>query len=769
MVGRCLSRRVAGQWLASGIIAASVVVGTSMPSAHGDVLPTVRPRFAAEPLSLSIDSLTPSVIPNSGAIQVSGTITNTSADTWDNLGLYPLTSFEPLTTSAALLEATRTDPADPIGDRITVLGPLDVIATLAPGATAAYSLRVPRRSLSISGAPGVYWFGIQALGEIDGVREEIAVADGRARTFLPYFPSPAPRKATRSRTAPPSTSPTRAASGRVRAALVLPVRQELAMLPDGRVDQVAEWVEQFGVEGRLRRLVDFGSAAGSRSLTWLVDPAVPDAAASIADGNLPYDLSATVSAEGQPEPTPTPDPSTSPGEPVGATQSPDPLEPTGKPDDVDEPADGVPEPEPGATPIESELALDWLTDLVATLRAAGSTRLLALPYGDLDVAATAVRAPSLIGAARARSDAAMQRLDLSSRPALAPPGGSLPPAAYPAIEPRETVLVTHRSFTSEPPERADVDGRVLTTAPYVAEGPAPNDPRSVVALRQMILSEAAVRLLRDPEAEHSYVAQLPALWEPPASASDAQSFFAGLDGLDWFQLVPLASAATQGATTAEPGDLFYSDRQVERELPADTVSAATALVTSGVSLQRTLTRNDQVADRVLDVALTSVSYADRNAPRTARVVAERNRDWIADLLGKITITGPPSLTLSSERGPLPATMTNGLKYPVTVRVVGRGGEAVTVTGPRRVRLAPGERVSVVLEVSAATLGVNNLQLLITDVDGVPLGGVTTLPVRSAQVGQIIWVIIGVGIALLFAAIVVRLVRRVRSSGSDGSA
>lgn len=723
-------------------------------------MPAVAPPFASEPLSLSIDSLTPSVIPNRGAIRVSGTITNTSPDTWDNVGVYPLTSFEPLTTSATLAAAARTDPADPVGDRITDLGPLDVIETLTPGASASYSLRIPRRALSISGAAGVYWFGVQALGEVNGVREEIPVADGRARTFLPYLPGPASRTTTRSRTAQARAEP-----GLVRTALVLPLRQDLTMLPDGRVDQVAEWTEQFGAGGRLRRLLDFGKAAGARSLTWLVDPALPDAAASLAAGNLPYDLTATVSAAGEPEPSPTPNPtpnpspnpSASPAETVDPT--PDPGDPGGEPDD------GVPAPLPGATPIQSEVALEWLTELVETLSTAGSTRLLALPYGDLDVAATAARAPSLLVAARERSEAAMERWKLASRPAIAPPGGSLPPAAYPSIEPQATVLVTHRNFAGDPPERADVDGRMLTTAPYVADGPAPSDPRSPLALRQMILSEAAVRLLRDPEAEHSYVAQLPPQWEAPGSATEAAAFFAGLDGLGWFQLVPLASAATEPATPVLAGELVYPDRQIQRELPSDTVSAAAALVTSGVSLQRTLTRNDQIADRVLDVALTSLSYADRSSPRTARVVTERNRGWIADLLGEITITGPPSLTLSSEAGPLPATVTNGLDYPVTVRVVGRGDETITVTGPRRVRLAPGERVGVILQVSAAALGVHNLQLLITDGDGTPLGGSTNLPVRSAQVGQVIWLIIGLGVSLLFAAIVVRLVRRVRGARS----
>ena len=41
-------------------------------------------------------------------------------------------------------------------------------------------------------------------------------------------------------------------------------------------------------------------------------------------------------------------------------------------------------------------------------------------------------------------------------------------------------------------------------------------------------------------------------------------------------------------------------------------------------------------------------------------------------------------------------------------------------------------------------------------------GDATLPVRSAQVSQVIWLILGVGVGLLFLAIAVRLVRRIRS-------
>ena len=62
-----------------------------------------------------------------------------------------------------------------------------------------------------------------------------------------------------------------------------------------------------------------------------------------------------------------------------------------------------------------------------------------------------------------------------------------------------------------------------------------------------------------------------------------------------------------------------------------------------------------------------------------------------------------------------------------------------------------------------------LQELLDDPNGcqeaaaTPLGSTDELAIRSAQVSKVIWLIIGTGAALLFGAIVIRLVRRVRST------
>jgi hypothetical protein len=70
---------------------------------------------------------------------------------------------------------------------------------------------------------------------------------------------------------------------------------------------------------------------------------------------------------------------------------------------------------------------------------------------------------------------------------------------------------------------------------------------------------------------------------------------------------------------------------------------------------------------------------------------------------------------------------------------------------------------VLLDATTHVLGVHTVTLEVTNKAGTPLGSQDAFPMRAEQVSQLIWVIIGAGLALLFGAIVVRLVRRIRRS------
>ena len=88
---------------------------------------------------------------------------------------------------------------------------------------------------------------------------------------------------------------------------------------------------------------------------------------------------------------------------------------------------------------------------------------------------------------------------------------------------------------------------------------------------------------------------------------------------------------------------------------------------------------------------------------------------------------------------------------------------MSLTVPDEIPVGAGGRASVLLEATTRSQGVHNVSLLVTSPSGEPLGARAELPIRSAQVSNVIWLIMGSGAALLFGAIGVRLFRRVRAA------
>ena len=76
-------------------------------------------------------------------------------------------------------------------------------------------------------------------------------------------------------------------------------------------------------------------------------------------------------------------------------------------------------------------------------------------------------------------------------------------------------------------------------------------------------------------------------------------------------------------------------------------------------------------------------------------------------------------------------------------------------------LGPQERQSVLMEARSSLLGVHQVDLMVADTQDRPIGPEADFPLRAAQVSQAIWVVIAAGAVLLFTAIGVRLVRRIR--------
>ncbi len=713
------------------------------------------------PLSVTIDSMTPGSVPRKGRIKVSGTVTNTDDTTWTDINLYSFLGptvpgsgvATPMTTPEELATAAASATSDFVGERILVPGDYSTVTQLQPGESAPYSFSVPKNDLPALAGEGVYWFGVHALGSSEDGRDELA--DGRARTFLPML---SPRR---------DREP-------VRAALVLPIRKRVLRQPDGSIADVESWIRALSAGGRLADMVELGAASGGLA-TWLVDPAVIDAAHALAAGNPPRSIGPTIDPEApaddeQPSPTPVPTPEAD--------------------------ADGSRDREPTEEEVAAaEAASRWLAGWE---QAVASGEVLALPYGDIDLDAAAAHAPDLYDAARERSEEAFASWGIAADPVDAPYRGFADDDAIALGGPEVPVLLSDRAFpgadlgedllpddldTSESPleppaadstspsiEEIPETGEAidLTSIPAVAQaagrrlllatsgaadgGPEPGDVLSAVPLRQRILAEAAVRALAG---ERTLLVAMGPTWNPSGSPTE---FFTGLD-TSWLTLSGLS------ATTAIEPAVDVSAEQLQRPLTEQplgetAVTATEQLIAVGRSLQRVLTRNDQVGGQVEKEALANAAYTARGGTGAAALLS---RSFIQRQLDRIRIESAPRVTLSSERGRFSATVVNDLNQPVTVRLEARTDGGLRIEGPEEILVAPNSRASVTLSAQAGRNGVHDVTLALTDSDGRPLGSTASVPVRVGQVSDIIWLFLATGGALLFGAIGVRLFRRVRAA------
>ncbi|WP_232677206.1 DUF6049 family protein [Nocardioides sp. R-C-SC26] len=659
------------------------------------------------PLRVVIDAMAPAYVPERGNVIVAGTVTNRSEETWTTINLYAVWggSLGPLRSPGELAAAAASPSDAPFGDRIVYEGKPGKIDSLEPGASATFTVTVPASALPTDGG-GAYLFGIHASGQSDSTPRDL-VTDGRARTFLPYLPSRV-------------TTP-------VDVAIVLPLTRAITYAGDGSVDGTGEWQRTLSSGGRLADLLDFAGSAGGRPVSWLVDPALIDAVDRLRQGNPGRSLAPTVT-----EPTP--------GD--GETGTAAPLAET--------------DPDAEADPVIAT-AQSWMAE--ATDRLGSAADVLALPYGNLDVPATLAHAPALLAEARTLGADALGEAGIETTPALASPGGYLDAASITTAGDDTTVLATDLMFPGYAPAVAAVDGVdvVVTSSGASAGSPGPRPTQSAVGLRQRILAEAAVRALRSTQPPLTVL--LPTEW----GLSSASAFWSGLDA-PWLNLVGVSDiAANTASTSVDPAALTYPELQSRRELDPEFFERIAALVTEGGTLQRVLVGNETLADVVTRQALTGAAYSVRNSPSAGRLALARMQGWFSDVFDSLQLRATEGVTLSSQSGTFLVTVANDLDQTVRVGIRAEADGGITVRAADPVQIGPRSRANVLVTATTRTNKVHNVELFLTDEDGVRLGSADQVPIRSVQVSDVIWVIMGTGIGVLFIAIAIRLARRIRAA------
>ncbi len=692
-----------------GVVCVPAAVATTgsgaAPSAAASALVTRVDE--QQPLVPRIRKITPDYVPEHGPIVIRGTVTNESQRTWTAINVHGFMGDTPITTAAELAAAAQAPIDADVGHRITVAGTFASIPSLAPGESAPFKVRLPQATLPVS-TPGVYWFGVHVLG--DNGDGDARVAVGRDRTFLPFVPS------------------SELASGQHEdAALVVPVRSGVVRGPDGTVVDPEQWGTSLR-SGELHDVAALGRAARGHPLTWLVDPAVPDVVRRLARNNPARTLAAPPQrASGEESPS--------------ASASADATADTGSGAAGTTPA-----------PATARAARHWLAR-VQPLLAGDTGEVLALPYGDLAVESAARYDPTLLREGFEHGARSLRRWGLTSSPAVSPPDGRTTGDTIAAL-PRDTDVILPDSGLQDAPATVNrVAGhRVLVTSTGAAQGgPGPVDAHSSLALRQRILAEAALRLL---DGQQPLVVQLPT----SLHRRIRPSFFSGLD-VPWLRLTTLSGATAVPPTTLEPTRL-REPLPGQPQLGPGVYLSASDLLDQGQTLQAVLTDNHVLVQRLFEEVAGNASYAAAREPYLALARMRITAKWVRDNLDAIDLAAPPSVTLASTSGRFSAIVSNELDVPVTVRVRALSDTRLRISGGEQVTLPPHGRTTVLLNASTHQRGVHTVTLELTSKGGRPLVSARdTFPMRAEQVSRLIWVIIGAGVVLLFAAIFVRLTRR----------
>ncbi|MBL0746630.1 DUF6049 family protein [Nocardioides baculatus] len=712
----------------AGLLTAGLAsLGAQAPAA-------AAPAEEADALVVHIDTIDP-VLPRSGDLVITGTVTNVSQDTYTRINLHAFSSEQPILDSLNLVNSAASDPRQAVGDRVTVPGTFYTVDELAPGETAYFSDTVPVDLLDMDPrVEGVYWIGVHAFG--DGAVPRDAVADGRARTFIPARP---------------------ASDASVEASVVLSVRSRVWFTDEGKVGGLDRWEKRLAEGGTLDGVLDMAESADGTPYSWLVDPAVLVALTRLERANPARSIvpNPNIPDPSIPDEQPTETPSAEEGEQSGAA--------VGGWDTL------APPTSPTAEPTAQEQALataaaSWLNrfrDLV------GTQPVLTLPFGDLDVSAAVRNDRTRLDQAVARSAEAMSVLRLPSRPAVSPTSDLLSPEALQTVAPDTVVLLGDSAFDLPPTTPNSVvkmlGHKILVTSTAAESGgPGPTAATDPLAMRQRLLSEAALRALDDDSAP--LIITMPAVWQ----GEDAAAFFDELEQ-PWLDVVPVETIADEpnNAVGRPASALNYTTRDQAKELGAGNFTAATRATNAAALLEQVLSLQTTIEAQVRDEALVTLSEQHRSRPRLALRAASRVGEAMSGYLGKVQIEAPGSVTLFSASGKLGATLVNNLDQPVTVQVRPTTDGRLTISGLDGERtLGPGARTLLRYEATTDQLGVHNVRFVVTSLDGAPLGSSDAVQMRAARVSALVWIAMAGGALVLFGMIGYRLPGQIRARRAE---
>jgi hypothetical protein len=504
-------------------------------------------------------------------------------------------------------------------------------------------------------------------------------------------------------------------------AVVIPLHYPLERAVDGTYTDVDDLVDSISLGGMLRNRLDLVAGAETGQATLLVDPALLDALQDISVDRF------------------GPGVRVDPGE-----ESQDTAEANS----------------------DAAAASEFLDRLKL---AAARSDVLVEPYGQADLTAVTQRPQyRLARTVRQVGRRALAAAGITGEPVLRATE-QLYPSALSKIAHNRLVLVGSDQVngwsTTDGPrarlpneERAPVPIAVADSSLQLG-GPSPGPSDGPLQVRQRLLAEAA--LLSVAPTSPGLVFLPSDDWDPGPGTVGAE-LFESLN-TSWIYSSSVLSLAARGLPTRVTPVTF---ELAAPPLPPSVLTAAVSLRRHAQVYSAVTGPQTPVLPYYHEATALALSTQLRDDPLTAERLALETRETIDSQLDRITVEGAEFVTLSSDTGFFPITLTNGLDHPVVVGAVIEDDEGIlTVDDIEPQQLAANTSIQVTVPVQAGDVGVTRVSARLVTENGRRFGPPAAFQVRSSVVGEIIWYVLG-AFGVIFVLLVVRRIVHRRRPGPE---
>ncbi|WP_232792433.1 DUF6049 family protein [Actinacidiphila yeochonensis] len=682
--------------------------------------------------ALTLDKLSPAIPAKGDSITVAGSVVNNGRTTITGARIaVHINGHGPLRSRSAMESAAADTGYSASTDGYEINGHTVQVADLAPGHSAAFTITFPVSALFL-GASGVYPVGVSLDGQ--DAAEPWSHVLGIKRTFLPWYPDGESAKSTKISFLWPLTDVPHVDPRGDTASQESPIFRD-----DGLVRELQSGNGSATSGGRLWQMVELGKQL---PITWVIDP----------------DLLATVEA-------------------------------MTKPYRVEGHGGDVTHTTPGTG---SAVAEKWLNELKG---AVGGAQVIALPFGDPDIASLAHHGKGINSNLRlVQTGEQLGKTTVDTILGTQSTTG----VAWPvdgAIDP--SIVSTARTTGAKTVIARSDSLRESPTLSYTPNAARPIGGGSTAVVADATLSTAFDGDMSKPQnallAVQNYIAQtLLVTMESPdtqrdilvapermPTAAQAHAMATAINATDttpWAESVDFSSTAKATpdpqASRHVPASSAYPRSLRAQELPAEAFRQLHEVQVHLNNFVTILTIKDRVTVPFRNSMLRAMSTGWRGNSKGETAYRNAIGAYLTDLINAVHILSKSDLTLSGRSGTIPVTVKNDLGQPITGLVLKLGSNSSIrlkiKNAERPISIDGGHTRTLKFETTASANGLAQVTAQLYTQQGALYGETVSFNVELTNVTDLVMLIIAAGLLLLVLA-GVRIYRQRKRHAAGGGA